>query len=146
MFLHCQRVSETARLPSSGSEFSAGLDVYSPVDCLIPAHSQTVIPIGFKIAWTGPEAHLYYMQVCSRSGLCVKSSVMALAGVIDFDYRGEVGVVLYNFGDKDVSICVGDRIAQFILKRIQLPIVGETDVLPGIESSRGEGGFGSTGI
>ena len=67
------------------------------------------------------------------------------AGVIDQDYRGNVGVILFNFGDEDFEVKQGDRIAQFILERIHIPILVESkEPLP--ETIRGEGGFGSTGV
>ena len=67
------------------------------------------------------------------------------AGVIDQDYRGNVGVILFNFGEEDFEVKQGDRIAQFILERIHIPILVESkEPLP--DTIRGEGGFGSTGV
>ena len=66
------------------------------------------------------------------------------AGVIDADYRGEVGVVLFNLGSEDVAIEEGDRIAQLILERISTPVVEDVAELPG--TARGADGFGSTGV
>lgn len=66
------------------------------------------------------------------------------AGVIDADYRGPVGVILFNHSDLDFEVKVGDRVAQLIIEKIVTPSVTEVDDLD--ETVRGEGGFGSTGV
>ena len=78
-----------------------------------------------------------------RSGLAVKHSITTGAGVIDYDYRGEVRVLLHNLGDKDFSISTGDRIAQLVLEKIVTPDVVVKEELD--DTARGSGGFGSTG-
>ena len=85
-----------------------------------------------------------YGRVAPRSGLALKHSIDVGAGVIDADYRGEVGVILFNFGTKDFEIKEGDRIAQLVLEKIELSEVLEVQELD--ETVRGEGGFGSTGV
>lgn len=79
-----------------------------------------------------------------RSGLAVKNFIDTGAGVVDYDYRGNVGVVLFNHGDDDFTIKRGDRIAQLILERISMAEALEVDELP--DTERGAGGFGSTGV
>jgi dUTP pyrophosphatase len=79
-----------------------------------------------------------------RSGLAHKHSIDVGAGVIDYDYRGNVGVILFNFSDKDFQISPGDRIAQLILERISMASVVEVADLD--DTTRGAGGFGSTGV
>lgn len=79
-----------------------------------------------------------------RSGLAWKHSIDVGAGVVDYDYRGNVGVILFNFSDVDFEVKVGDRIAQLILERIVTPEVVEVESLD--ETERGEGGYGSTGV
>ena len=76
--------------------------------------------------------------------MALKHSIDTGAGVIDYDYRGPVGVILFNHGDIDFPIKKGDRIAQLILEKISMAAVQEVDELSSTE--RGEGGFGSTGI
>ena len=85
-----------------------------------------------------------YGRIAPRSGLAVKNYIDVGAGVIDADYRGEVGVVLFNHYDEDFHIKKGDRFAQLILEQIKTPPVKETADLPSTE--RGEIGFGSTGV
>lgn len=79
-----------------------------------------------------------------RSGLAWKNSIDVGAGVIDADYRGPVGVILYNHSDIDFEVKPGDRIAQLILERIITPQVVEVEDLD--PTVRGAGGFGSTGV
>ena len=85
-----------------------------------------------------------YGRVAPRSGLTVKNGIHVGAGVIDADYRGPVGVVLFNLGQEDFVIQVGDRIAQLILEKVCIATVEEVDELD--STVRGSGGFGSTGI
>lgn len=79
-----------------------------------------------------------------RSGLAWKNSIDVGAGVIDEDYRGNIGVVLFNLSDVDFNVTRGDRIAQLLLEKIITPEVVEVEEL--IETERGDGGFGSTGV
>lgn len=84
-----------------------------------------------------------YGRVAPRSGLASKFMIDVGAGVIDADYRGNVGVLLFNFGSEEYKIRAGDRIAQLILECIKTPEVQE---LPNLDDTdRGDGGFGSTG-
>lgn len=84
-----------------------------------------------------------YGRVAPRSGLAAKHGIDTMAGVIDADYRGQVGVILANLSDTDFEIKEGDRIAQLIIEKIVMPEVVVVEKLA--ESVRGAGGFGSTG-
>jgi deoxyuridine 5'-triphosphate nucleotidohydrolase len=79
-----------------------------------------------------------------HSGLAVKKMIDCGAGVVDADYRGNVGVVLFNFGSEDFHVEVGDRIAQLILEQISMVPAVQVEELT--ETERGAGGFGSTGV
>lgn len=85
-----------------------------------------------------------YARIAPRSGLAVKNFIDVGAGVVDYDYRGNVGVVLFNHGDEDFSIRRGDRVAQLILEKISMAEIIEVEELA--DTERGTGGFGSTGI
>ena len=85
-----------------------------------------------------------YGRVAPRSGLALKKFIDVGAGVIDSDYRGELGVILFNFSDEDFVIHMGDRIAQLIFEKIKTPTIKELDSLEGTD--RGVEGYGSTGI
>jgi len=85
-----------------------------------------------------------YARVAPRSGLAWKKFIDVGAGVVDYDYRGNVGVILFNHGDEDFEVKKGDRVAQLILEQILTPDVVECEDLDATE--RGAGGFGSTGV
>lgn len=138
--LSIKRLSENATLPKRGSEFSAGLDLSSAEDKIIPAGERALVKTDLSIACPPGT----YARIAPRSGLALKKGIDTGAGVVDADYRGPVGVILFNWGKEDFEIKIGDRIAQLILEQIVLPDVVETDELP--ETVRGEGGFGSTGV
>jgi dUTP pyrophosphatase len=107
---------------------------------VVPAHGRAVVRTGLSIAI--PENT--YARIAPRSGLAVKKFLDTGAGVVDYDYRGEVGVVLFNHGEEDFEVKVGDRIAQLILERISMADCVETDEL--FDTERGSAGFGSTGV
>lgn len=86
----------------------------------------------------------FFLCVAPRSGLAWKHSIDVGAGVIDADYRGPLGVILFNHSDVDFEVKVGDRIAQLIIEKIMTPDVLEVDDLD--STTRGTGGFGSTGV
>ena len=134
-----KRLSETATLPTRGSKFAAGYDLTSSVCIRIPANGRHLISTGLSIAVpTGT-----YGRIAPRSGLAVKHGICVGAGVIDEDYRGDIKILLFNHGDEDYWVNVGDRIAQLVLEKIATPEVVEIDELD--ESERGAGGFGSSG-
>ena len=83
-------------------------------------------------------------MIAPRSGLAVKHFIDVGAGVVDFDYRGNVGVVLFNHSEEDFVVTKGDRVAQLILESISMASVEE--VLELDDTTRGASGFGSTGI
>ena len=85
-----------------------------------------------------------YGRIAPRSGLAWKKHIDVGAGVIDADYRGNVGVVLFNHGEEDLQVKRGDRIAQLILEKISYADIVEVDDLDA--TARGDGGFGSTGV
>mmetsp|Transcript_9555 Transcript_9555/g.18392 ORF Transcript_9555/g.18392 Transcript_9555/m.18392 type:complete len:187 (-) Transcript_9555:17-577(-) len=138
--LSIKRLSDKATIPQRGSEFSAGLDLSSAEDKVIPAGERALVKTDLSIACPAGT----YARIAPRSGLALKKGIDTGAGVVDADYRGPVGVILFNWGKEDFEIKVGDRIAQLILEQIVLPDVVETDELP--ETVRGDGGFGSTGV
>ena len=138
--IYFKRLNDNAVLPTRGSEFAAALDMYSVESVTILTGEFRSIKTGISVAI--PEGH--YGRIAPRSGLAAKFGIDVLAGVVDSDYRGELGVVLANFGQNDFEIKQGDRIAQFIIEKIILPEPVFVEDLP--QTNRGEGGFGSTGI
>jgi dUTP pyrophosphatase len=105
----------------------------------IPARGRALVPTDISISVPVGT----YGRVAPRSGLANKHGIDTMAGVIDADYRGPVGVILANLSDVDFEVKVGDRIAQLIVEKIVMPDVVVVQKLE--ESVRGAGGFGSTG-
>ncbi|KAL0391977.1 UNVERIFIED_CONTAM: Deoxyuridine 5'-triphosphate nucleotidohydrolase [Sesamum radiatum] len=139
-FLRVKKLSEKAVLPSRASPLSAGYDLSSAAETKVPARGKALIPTDLSIAV--PEGT--YARIAPRSGLAWKHSIDVGAGVIDADYRGPVGVILFNHSDVDFEVKAGDRIAQLIIQKIVTPEVSEVDDLD--STVRGSGGFGSTGV
>ncbi|XP_064931977.1 deoxyuridine 5'-triphosphate nucleotidohydrolase, mitochondrial isoform X2 [Columba livia] len=137
--LRFTKLSENAFAPSKGSARAAGYDLYSAYDCVIPPMEKAVVKTDIQIALPAG----CYGRVAPRSGLAAKHFIDVGAGVIDEDYRGNVGVVLFNFGKDTFEVKKGDRIAQLICERICYPELEEVEALD--DTERGEGGFGSTG-
>ncbi|XP_011783960.1 PREDICTED: deoxyuridine 5'-triphosphate nucleotidohydrolase, mitochondrial isoform X2 [Colobus angolensis palliatus] len=139
MQLRFARLSEHATAPTRGSPRAAGYDLYSAYDYTIPAMEKALVKTDIQIAL--PSG--CYGRVAPRSGLAAKHFIDVGAGVIDEDYRGNVGVVLFNFGKEKFEVKKGDRIAQLICERIFHPEIEEVQALD--DTERGSGGFGSTG-
>lgn len=137
-----KKLSHDAIIPVRGTKFSACKDLFSPIDAVVPAGKNLLIKTNLAIAWDNPE---YYMQLLSRSGLSYKNNIVVQAGVIDFDYRANIGVLLQNNSDVDFVVKRNDRIAQYAYVKI---ITEESEVVEEftfyLESNR-TGGFGSTG-
>lgn len=134
------KLSEDAFEPIKGSAQAAGYDLKSPHDYILPGTGKILIYTDLKIEL--PSG--CYGRISARSGLAVKKSINVGAGVIDQDYRGNVGVILFNHGQEDFEIKRGDRIAQLICERIYYPILQEVIELN--DTTRGANGFGSTGL
>ncbi|OVA18692.1 DeoxyUTP pyrophosphatase [Macleaya cordata] len=139
-FLRVKKLSEKAVLPSRASPLSAGYDLSSAVEINVPARGKALIPTDLSIAI--PEGT--YARIAPRSGLAWKHAIDVGAGVIDADYRGPIGVILFNHSDVDFEVKLGDRIAQLIIEKIMTPDVLEVEDLD--STVRGIGGFGSTGV
>ncbi|MDL2239428.1 dUTP diphosphatase, partial [Bacteroidales bacterium OttesenSCG-928-L14] len=131
-------------LPEYETEFSAGMDLRANLESPISLEplERTLIPTGLFISLPkGFEA-----QVRPRSGLAIKKGITVLnsPGTIDADYRGEICVIIINLSKETFVINDGDRIAQMIISKHERADWNLVDNLD--ETSRGEGGFGSTGV
>ena len=130
-------------LPHYQSDQAAGLDLLADV-----AEDQVLAPLQPRAIPTGLSFELppgYEGQVRSRSGLALKHAVMCLnsPGTLDADYRGELQVILMNFSPQPFTVRRGDRIAQLVIAQVAQAVLSEVPELSG--TSRGAGGFGSTG-
>jgi len=135
-----KRLRPEASLPTRGSELAAGFDLAAAEAVVVPAGGKAIAKTGLSVAVPSGT----YGRIAPRSGLAAKRMIHCGAGVVDADYRGEVGVVLFNFGTEDFNVNVGDRVAQMILEEVAMVECEEVDKLDATE--RGAGGFGSTGI
>ena len=136
--IQIKKLSELAKTPTRGSDFAAGYDLYSTEDYNLKPAERKLFKTNIAIAIpTG-----LYGRVAPRSGLAFKDGLDVLAGVIDEDYRGDVGVILINLGDKVKEIKAGDKIAQIIFENYTTAEFQDAAELP--LSVRATGGFGST--
>ena len=139
MELKIKRINPEAKLPSYGHPGDAGLDLYSAVDHVLAPGAVFAVPTGIKMAI--PRG--YVGLVWDKSGISLKG-VHRLAGVVDAGYRGEVQVVMINLGREPFEIKAGLKIAQMLIQPVISMLTIETEELD--DTSRGEGGFGSTGL
>ncbi|KAF7044478.1 hypothetical protein CFC21_053700 [Triticum aestivum] len=169
--LKVKKLSDKAILPSRGSALAAGYDLSSAVETVVPARGKALVATDLSIAIPeGTYARIgeslffflgsrflaarrvfdemltasFVFFAAPRSGLALKHSIDVGAGVIDADYRGPVGVVLFNHSEVDFAVKPGDRVAQMIIQVITTPEIAEVEDLDA--TVRGEGGFGSTGV
>lgn len=140
MTIKFKKLSQDATIPTYGSSEAIGMDLYASVDIKIYPQSRELVAT--DIACEIPDGT--YLRIAPRSGLAMKFGIDVLAGVIDPDYRGALGVILQNNGDDLFTIKKGDRIAQAILEEAVRANIIEVDDIS--DTDRGEGGFGSTGV
>lgn len=131
-------------LPATATPGSAGVDLRAALDDTV-----TLDPGSRRLFHVNIKAAIpvgYVGLICPRSGLAMKYGVTVLnaPGIIDSDYRGEIGVLLINHGPKPFRVNPGERIAQLVITPYAYPAFRRVDDLE--ETERGEGGFGSTGV
>ncbi len=137
--LQVTKLSDQAVLPTKRSVVAAGYDLHSAYNYTIPARGKVLAKTDLQVRV--PQGT--YGRVAPRSGLAWKNHINIGAGVVDEDYRGNLGVVMFNHADVEFIVKVGDRIAQLVCERISCPELQELNSLD--TTQRGEGGFGSTG-
>jgi dUTP pyrophosphatase len=139
-----RKADSTLALPQYETANSAGLDARADIaeDIVIAPLKRKLIPTGLKVAV--PPG--YTLDVDSRSGLALKNGVFVLnaPGIVDADYRGEIGVILMNLGEEPFTVKRGDRVCQLLLRKVERVAWKPVEALS--ETKRGEGGFGHTGV
>ena len=130
------KMSADAKIPTRATEESAGLDLHSPADYIIPPHGQLLVPTQIKLRV--PLG--YYGRLASKSSLAILHQLHVGAGVIDPDYTGEIIVLLINTASHVHNLAKGAPIAQLILEKISTPLLKEVDKLP--PTTRGAQGCG----
>jgi deoxyuridine 5'-triphosphate nucleotidohydrolase len=121
----------------------SGYDVTAVEDALVPANGAIVVPVGLKLAQVPPG---FWIRIESRSGLQFKHNISAFNGIIDNNYRGDMGVRLINNSDVDYQVKKGDRVAQLVLYPLVAVVPENVFFTEEVsETARGEKGFGSSG-
>jgi len=138
-YMRFEKTHPDAQLPKKNFDSDSGWDLFAVEDTQILAKDRKVVPVGLTLAYLEPG---YWLGVGSRSGLSFKHGILAHPGVIDQNYRGDLGVLLYNHGNENYIVKKGDRVAQLVLHyNVQINVdwgkVQQTD--------RGSQGFGSSG-
>ncbi len=141
MNIQIKKLSDQAKIPTQGSKYAAGYDLYAAEEVLVNTMGRKLVKTNISISI--PEG--YYGRIAPRSGLAYKNGIDVLAGVIDSDYRGDIGVILFNSDHNvDFQVNVGDRIAQIIIEKCHSV---NWDTVENLEASvRSEKGFGSSGV
>jgi dUTP pyrophosphatase len=137
--IYCKKLSGTAQLPKYGRDGDAGLDLHSNQSAVLDPNSRQLIKTG--IAMAIPKG--YVGLVWDRGGMAAKKGITTMAGVVDSNYRGEVGVVLLNTTNEPYVITAGDRIAQMLIQPVVNAVLEQVEELD--ETNRGAGAYGSSG-
>lgn len=138
--LEIMKLSEWAYIPIRESLNSAGLDLRSAYDAVVPKHGKCLVKTDLAIKLPSN----CYGRIAPRSGLAHNHFIDVGAGVIDADYRGNIQVLLFNHSEKDYCVKRGDKIAQLICEVIIYPDIKQVTELD--STARGFQGFGSTGV
>lgn len=143
IYVRFRKLTSTAMTPTRGSAFAAGYDLYVDTDREVVVEPGETVPFYTGLAVEIPDG--YCGKIYSRSGLSTRYGLRLAngVGVVDSDYRGNVGVPLHNDGDKPVTVVPHERVAQLVIERCPDVVFYETEELT--KTERGDGGFGSSG-
>ncbi len=133
------RLSESAKVPTYAHPFDAGMDLFASEEVKLAVGERGQIRTGIALAV--PEG--YVGLIWDKSGLAQKYGLKTLGGVIDSGYRGEILVGIVNLGNEPYTLEAGHKVAQLLIQKVERVEFEETDTLS--DTSRGTGGFGSTG-
>jgi dUTP pyrophosphatase len=145
-------LGDNASMPTHNGR-DAGYDLYASREVIIKSLDRALVSTG--VSWEvefeknepfyfGDNGFGIYCDIRDRSGNALKKGLTVLGGIVDEEYRGIIGVILYNTSKEDVIIKIGDKIAQAIFTPCFLPVLDETFELS--ETERGSNGFGSSGV
>lgn len=138
--LRFKKLSENAKTPTRGTPGSSGLDVYAPVDVIVPAHGDALIPT--DLAFDIPFG--WDLAVYNKSGLATKKKLFKGAELIDSDYTGNCHIHVFNHSDQDIHFEKGDKIGQLVMREVWMGEIEEVKEITK-DTERGSGAFGSTG-
>ncbi len=140
MNIKVKKINPEAILPQYTIEGDAAMELYSVEDIIVKAGKIKACQTG--IGMVIPEG--FVGLIWDKSGIALKGGLKTMGGVIDSNYRGEIGVIVKNLSKEDYKINKGDKIAQMLIQKVECPIIEEVDKLD--DTERGEDGFGSTGL
>ncbi len=140
MQLSIKKLHPEAKLPTRAHTSDAGLDLYSVEDMVLAPGQRHGVATGIALAI--PSG--YVGLVWDKSGVALNGGITCLGGVVDAQYRGEVKVIVLNTSDVPYEIKSGQKIAQLLIQEVALPEIVEVENLD--DTTRGDGGFGSTGL
>jgi dUTP pyrophosphatase len=135
-----EKLHQNTRLPQKAHPKDEGWDLFSIENSTIPSRGSYIFKTGLKLAFLDEG---YWLKIESRSGLAFKNDIIAFQGVIDNEYRGEIGVKLFNLSEVPYDVKIGDRIAQLTIHYSNVDFGVEWGKV--IATSRHSNGFGSTG-
>ncbi len=139
MKIKIKKLHPDAIIPKYAHSGDAGMDLFSLKEITLVPHYRIAIKTGISIEL--PKG--YVGLIWDKSGVALKQGIKAMAGVMDAGYRGEYKIVMVNLSSKNFKINKGQKIAQLLIQKIERPEIEEEQSLS--ETSRGGGGFGSTG-
>lgn len=144
MILNIKKIHPDAKIPERSNNTDAGLDCFSVVALVIPVGQTVKVDTGISLELVpnSDDFNNYAIFVMERSSLGSKG-IARRAGVVDFGYRGPLVICLTNHSDKPYQILKGDKIAQLVVQRVEMPRIEEVEQLS--TTSRNSNGFGSTG-
>jgi dUTP pyrophosphatase len=132
-------LSPNAKMPTYAHEYDAGFDLYSTSDVTLNPKERALVPTGISMAI--PKG--YVGLVWDKSGVAKNFGITTLGGVIDSQYRGEIQVILLNTSTQPIPIDAGQKIAQMLLQKVEQVEFVQVEALD--QTTRGDGGFGSSG-
>lgn len=145
-----KKINPEAKLPEYAHDYDSGMDLFSTIDIMIQPKTKVLIPTGLVAEIPKPTNSpinvMAEIQIRSKSGLALKNALFVLnsPGTVDAGYTGEIGVIIYNAGNEPYLVSKGSKIAQAVVCPVFRVNIEETTEVT--ETSRGSGGFGSTGV
>lgn len=140
MKIQIKKINPEAKTPIYAIKNDAGMELYSVEDLIVEPGK--ILACGTGVAVAIPVG--YVGLIWDKSGVAFNGGVKTMGGVIDSSYRGEIKIILTNLSDKNYVIKKGDKIAQMLIQKVEIPDIEEAEELD--DTERGEGRFGSTGI
>ena len=140
MKIKIKKLNPEAIVPSYAHKGDAGMDLYSVEDLILKPKHRVAVKTGISFEMSKG----YVALIWDKSGVALKTGIKTMAGVIDSGYRGEIKVVLNNLSSKNYEIKKGQKIAQVLIQKVENPKIEIIEELN--KTSRGAGGFGSSGI